>query len=75
MIRVADGDGSVAFHDLPSRRFPFDVFAYPEESTQDDDLVWCRHVYGPGPVRIPSLEETGRRVRIVVRYADGTVDR
>lgn len=72
---MPDGDGNVEFQHLPRRRFPFDVFAYPEESTEDVDLVWSRHVDGPGPMRIPGVDETGRRVRIVVRYADGTVER
>jgi hypothetical protein len=65
----------VAFHDLPRSAFPFTVHAFPEDQPFDINPVWTRTVHDAGVVRIPGLEETGQRVRLVVYYADGTVDR
>ena len=63
------------FMDLPAKKFPFTIYAYPQSSRRDDDLVWARHVSGPGVVSIPGVAATGQPVRLVVRYGDGTVSR
>ncbi len=66
---------NVAFHDIAASKYPISVYAYPEESTEDTEILWQRHLDGPGAMTIPGLKETGRRSRIVVRYGDGTEDR
>ncbi len=66
---------NIAWHDFPSSSFPIKILAYPEDSTEDNDLVWQREATGPGRVQIPGLHETGQRVRVVVQFADGTEER
>lgn len=66
---------SVAFHDLPQSKFPFTVNAYAEDSEIDENPLWTRTAEGPSTMLIPGVLETGQRVRLVIHYADGTVDR
>jgi len=68
-------DPDVRFMNLPAAKFPFTVFAFPESSTRDEELLWVRHVSGPGAISIPALGATGQRVRVVIHYGDGTVAR
>jgi hypothetical protein len=63
------------FRDLPAGAFPFTIYAFPENSTADLDPVWVIEVPGPGVLKIPGIEQTGQRVRLVVNYADGTTVR
>lgn len=64
-----------AFHTLPKHKFPVIMRAYPEQSTEDTDVVWEVRLHGPGAIHIPGFQETGQRVRIVISYGDGTEDR
>lgn len=58
------------FHDLPADAYPITVTAYPEGSTDDVDVVWSIVIDGPGVLPVPpSLP--GKRVRAVIRFADG----
>ncbi len=66
---------NVAFHELPASKFPFTAYAYPEDSEQDVDPVWTIRVAGPGGMQIPGLQEIGQRVRLVLKFADGTEER
>lgn len=63
---------NVAFHDLPASAFPIDIYAYPEHSLADEFPLWTRHITGPGAISIPGVAEKGQRVRLVVKYGDGT---
>jgi hypothetical protein len=68
-------NGGYKFTDLPASAFPFDIYAYPEGSTEDTELAWHRHVAGPGAISIPGIHSTGFPVRVVVRFPDGTEQR
>jgi hypothetical protein len=68
-------DENVARHDLSKNAFPFTVYAYPAHSAEDVNPVWQQTITGPGVMKVPGIQETGQRVRIVVHYADGTVER
>lgn len=65
----------VAFHDLPAHKFPMVFRGYPEESTEDTNVLWEVRVPAPGIADIPGILETGQRVRIVATFADGTEER
>lgn len=65
-----------AYSDIPSAAYPFTVYAYRESSALDVDPVWEATVAGPGPLYIPPLSKlVGEPVRVVIHYADGTVER
>ncbi len=66
----------VEYTTVPERRYPFHIAAYPNAQALDVDPVWETTVTGPGALRVPALKEkAGGPVRIVIRYADGTVER
>lgn len=65
-----------AFADVKPSRFPFTVYAFRASSLLDVEPVWKATVTGPGALAVPALHDlVGEPVRIVVHYADGSIER
>lgn len=66
----------IPFVELPGDFFPFIIEAYPGDQVDDVDPLYCQSVEGPGALSVPSLSgPDGSPVRVVVRFANGVVER
>lgn len=65
----------VAFLELADDCFPFTVEAFPANQKHDTDPLYALTVEGPGVINVPPLKFQGRPVRVVIRFANGRVER
>lgn len=64
-----------AFYELPRDAFPFTVSLYPLHSVADENPLWTQQVDDLGVLVVPSAADLGQPTRLVIRYANGQVDR